>query len=142
MAHSDEIDVDFSVDKDQQELHLERNFRIIKSSLQDEPHFVGETGEPAFANNWSNRGAGVYEALQFIKVGGIVHIQGQVTAGNGLTIFVLPVGYRPADRLRLIGFDITDTVLQQLKVLDNGSIDATGYSASNIISFSISFRAG
>jgi len=33
MATANDIDVDFSVDKDQQELHLERNFRLIRGIL-------------------------------------------------------------------------------------------------------------
>jgi hypothetical protein len=37
MAIADDIDVDFSVDRSQKELHLERNFRIIKELLAD--HF-------------------------------------------------------------------------------------------------------
>jgi len=38
MANANDIDVDFEVDKDRLELHLERNFRIIREILS--AHFA------------------------------------------------------------------------------------------------------
>jgi len=96
MADANDIDVDFSVDSDQQELHLERNFRLLRELLiPEDVHFVGAVGEPAFENGWVNKVG--EEPLGFYKHNGRVYIQGVITAGTlSAASFTLPLGYRPA----------------------------------------------
>ena len=61
-------------------------------------HYVGEAGEPAFENGWTNRDPGeLFTKLAFrIREAGCVDIQGWVKGGTpGMVIFTLPAGYRP-----------------------------------------------
>ncbi len=52
---------------------------------------------PAFLNRWHNYGSGYNTAGYFKDSMGMVHLKGLVAGGlGGTTIFVLPVGYRPA----------------------------------------------
>lgn len=78
---------------------------LIASSVGVAPepwHFVGATGEPAFLNGWTNNSGG-YEPTRFYKDPyGQVHVQGHILApasGMGIAVFVLPVGYRPANAI-------------------------------------------
>ena len=63
-------------------------------------HEVGSAGEPAFQSGWSNFGGG-FSTMAFAKdSAGWVHLKGTITGGTFITnIFVLPVGYRPAQNL-------------------------------------------
>jgi hypothetical protein len=63
-------------------------------------HIVGAAGEPPFQNGWTNFGRG-YSQAGFFKDGlGFVHLKGALSATtNGLTVFTLPLGYRPAENL-------------------------------------------
>lgn len=73
-------------------------------------HLVGAAGEPAFQGNWSNEG-GVYRPAGFYKDRGRVYISGIVRPAGGppspaptsTLVFVLPVGYRPADSVFCVG---------------------------------------
>lgn len=62
-------------------------------------HVVGTSGEPAFQNGWVQYPHGSYDRVRYRKTSaGIVLCEGLVVAGAssaGLTIFTLPVGYRP-----------------------------------------------
>ena len=62
---------------------------------------------PTLLNGWVNLG-GSYPTVGYMKDSmGFVHLKGMVKGGvNSTIIFVLPVGYRPADDL---GFAITAT---------------------------------
>lgn len=58
--------------------------------------YVGDSGEPAFENDWSNEGSADL-AFRY-REPGIVDISGVVkntTAASTATIFTLPEGYRP-----------------------------------------------
>lgn len=61
-------------------------------------HVVGQPGEPAFQNGWTNYG-GTWRGAVFRKTSGIVKVQGLVihAAGNVAPsiAFTLPAGYRP-----------------------------------------------
>lgn len=56
-------------------------------------HYVGEAGEPAFENSWTNVGSSNKLAFR-IREAGIVDLQGFVTGGTG-RVFTLPAGYIP-----------------------------------------------
>jgi hypothetical protein len=66
-------------------------------------HEVGTAGEPAFAPSASNLPSGTalyaFETAGFYKDReGVVHLKGYVIAGASGNMFVLPPGYRPADK--------------------------------------------
>lgn len=66
-------------------------------SPDDSWHNVGDAGEPAFVNSWTNYAG--YQVARFLKdAAGVVHIEGVVDSGSG-TIFTLPAGYRPSAKL-------------------------------------------
>ncbi len=70
-----------------------------------EQHYIGQAGQPAFGGDWSNYGAdqtGTYQEAGFAKDGpGVVHLFGLVksTTAPPDTIFILPAGFRPIQRL-------------------------------------------
>ncbi len=62
-------------------------------------HEVGASGQPAFANSWTNSTAAIHgESVAFYKDHeGNVHLRGLATGGeSGKPIFFLPPGFRPA----------------------------------------------
>jgi len=64
-------------------------------------HYVGDSGEPAFQNSWSNVG-GPYQTCCLGKdVNGGIHLFGRVSGGPANTvIFILPSARRPPKTLR------------------------------------------
>jgi len=66
-------------------------------------HYVGAAGEPAFVNGWTNYGSG-HTRLRFRREGwDVVRIEGIIGnpgMTNGAHVFVLPVGYRPPERIQ------------------------------------------
>lgn len=63
-------------------------------------HEVGAAGMPGFQNGWVNFGGGLSTARFMKDPLGFVHLQGQVKNGTVITtVFTLPPGYRPAERL-------------------------------------------
>jgi hypothetical protein len=59
-------------------------------------HTVGNTGEPAFVNNWVNYDTATYNGAGFRKQpDGRVTLKGFVKAGTAAVMFTLPAGYRP-----------------------------------------------
>lgn len=70
-------------------------------------HVVGESGEPDFENGWRLEPYGSAENPQVcfsLDDWGIVHIQSGMLVrdtGSGQTIFTLPAGFRPAQRLSI-----------------------------------------
>ena len=58
---------------------------------------IGAPGEPAFGAGWKNAGSGFQVAGFYRDEEGVVHLRGGVALGGStMTIFTLPVGYRPA----------------------------------------------
>jgi hypothetical protein len=76
---------------------------LVASSVGVAPepwHQIGNPGEPAFQNSWSNYGGGTgaHERGGFMKdPHGFVHLRGllQAPASPNVVAFTLPVGYRP-----------------------------------------------
>ena len=84
----------------------------------DHWHYVGATGEPAFQNSWVNEG--IYQAARFMKdVVGVVRIEGLVKSGSS-TIFTLPVGYRPPDRLLIS--TLGDVQRGRFDIIEDGNV--------------------
>lgn len=63
-------------------------------------HYVGDTGEPAFAGTWTNVSPTKYNLGFRIRESGVVDMQGIVDDGSSgpALLFTLPVGYRPSSR--------------------------------------------
>lgn len=111
--------------------------------LAEDWHIVGSGGgEPAFNSTWTNKIFSNYPTLRFKKDQfGFVHIRGCVTGvastGN-LTVFTLPVGYRPpatnGDFIAPI-LGVTATIIVRLSVSAAGavgiSVMATGWTATD-----------
>ena len=90
----------------------------------DHWHYVGETGEPAFANSWVNYDIDNWADARFMKdATGVVHIQGMIKDGTisaSLPAFVLPAGYRPIDDL--IYATASNNAFGRISVLANGYV--------------------
>jgi hypothetical protein len=60
-------------------------------------HEIGAPGEPAFFSGWANEAPGSEATAGYYEDPfGIVHLKGSINGGIGDTVFILPVGYRPA----------------------------------------------
>lgn len=76
-------------------------------------HYVGEAGEPAFANDWVNA-SGLQAAAFRMREAGIVDLHFAVQDGTSPTIFTLPAGYRPSNYTGpYSGLDITLSPLSE-----------------------------
>jgi hypothetical protein len=89
-------------DDPQQYGRLEDRLRRLEQGTPEEPHPVGTAGEVPFASGWANY-AGGFAGASFYKHNGRVYLTGLViaTASHGAyaTIFTLPGGYWPAERV-------------------------------------------
>lgn len=106
---------------------------------------VGAPGEPAFGAGWKNAGSG-FQVAGFYRAGGIVHLRGVVDlGGSSLTIFTLPVGYRPA-ATEEFGAVLDTAGIALILVTAAGDVNLlfiNSPSAAHTLSLSqISFRAG
>ena len=105
-------------------------------------HIVGNNGEPAFLNSWTNYGAApTYSQVAFYKDPvGVVHLKGLLKSGTlTASAFNLPAGYRPAENYN-VGV-AANAAFGYVLISANGAI--TPWTGSNVW-FSldgISFRA-
>lgn len=106
----------------------------------EQPHVVGDPGEPAFQNGWVNWDATLFSATRFWKDPmGMVHVEGLVKSGTILTtVFQLPPGYRP-----LVSIPprpaTSNSVHGEVRVSAAG--DVVAQTGSNVyFSFEINFR--
>lgn len=101
---------------------------------------VGDSGEPAFLNSWVNFSAG-YEVASFYKDPfDVVHIRGLVKSGTiNTTIFILPTGYRPANKLLFAAIDGLNSAVR-LEVASDGSVVAPASTSTAFQSITCSFR--
>lgn len=102
-------------------------------------------GAPAFQNSWVNEDVTTYEPLKFWKDSlGMVHIQGLVKGGAGVTIFTLPVGYRPA-ALKALEFpcvaDFSGTIKATIVEIVHAGQVAINTSGTSFHVISLSFKA-
>lgn len=97
---------------------------------------------PTLGTGWANLdagGAGAYGGPQYMMDGlGFVHLRGLAknssattnTNGSNATIFTLPVGYRPSQRVR-VGADFSDA-FGEIDIMDTGAVIIAGGSPSNV----------
>lgn len=99
----------------------------------DEHVITGETGDttwtaPGLLNGWGNFGSG-FSTAGYRKDGqGFVHLKGLISGGTATTttdLFILPVGYRPAERL-LFGTISSGNVVGRIDVLTDGTVEING----------------
>lgn len=133
----------FSYGTTPQYLITEPRDKTIRFSLPDRVaqerwHVVGSTGEPAFDDGWTSLGAD-YGAVSFYRdTVGETHLRGVAQGGAaGTSVFTLPPGYRPAQRLVFAEIDVTGAP-SRVDVLPDGRVVPAG---SNPVTLSLSFRA-
>ena len=87
----------------------------VAPTVSPAKHEIGETGQPAFQNDWDNA-VGVSNAA-FYHYGPFVFIDCTVVGGDSVTVaFTLPAGYRPAA-----------TVNRPISCTDTGTSFSTGF---------------
>jgi hypothetical protein len=87
-------------------------------------HVIGDPGEPAFLNGWTNYGSN-YSAAAFRLVAGVVRLRGVVKSGTvGQPAFILPVGYRTSTA-RLFA-TISNALIGRVDVLPDPGTNAGG----------------
>lgn len=109
-------------------MRVERKQRVTARQVEGDDytiedwHEVGDPGEPAFENGWTNYGSG-WQTVAFRKDSiGRVFLKGLAKDGtSGSTIFTLPVGYRPAYGFHFPGLSSNTTS-------SNGKINSDGIS--------------
>lgn len=95
---------------------------------------------------WSNaEPITAYAPLTYYKDNfGIVHMQGSVkSSGGSLTIFTLPVGYRPSTIVNGLAFDTKGSATVPVALVyinTNGQVRLDGNTANNPISLIVSFQ--
>lgn len=78
----------------------------------------------SFLNGWVNYGSGLTTAA-YCREGDRIYLKGVVKSGTiGATIFFLPVGYRPSERMLFPGVSSSSGVQvhTRIDVLSNGEV--------------------
>jgi hypothetical protein len=117
---------------------------LVKAIFPEPFHIVGDTGEPAFQNGWTNFGAGRTTAGFYMDSTGVVHLKGSITGGaSSTTAITLPAGYRPSANL-LVPAGTGSNVLTNLLISATGEIGVfcDGACVGSVGLDAISFRVG
>jgi len=106
-------------------------------------HEVGASGEPTFENGWAVTSSSV-RSLRFRKDAmGYVHIEGLASATNAtdITIFTLPVGYRPSKQLYFAGaaWNGSNHTHVEISILTTGAVRNADYSGTYDCKISVVF---
>lgn len=120
------------------------NFADVIASYGFAKSLLSTWQTPGLINSWTNEG-GIYGSARYRKtVAGDIELSGAVSnasvAAMPSTVFVLPVGYRPAANIRrtVMGKrNSTDYLPLQVIVFTNGNVNVYGYSTSETVSFSL-----
>jgi len=118
--------------------HYNFNGQAIAAYLSVQPTLV--SGGVGFVNSWADFGASRNSAGFYLSETGNVHLQGMVASGTvNLTMFTLPLGYRPDNAIELIvnsngaaGFLFIDT---------GGNVSLTAGSNAKVSLDGVTFRA-
>lgn len=112
---------------------------VPQTQVMDTWHAIGSGGEPAFANGWVSDTASPAGFRKFPN--GVVQLRGAVKSGTaGLTIFTLPVGYRPPAQVNFISGGTVGTV--RAVFADGTMVVSAGVSTSFVTLDDISFDTG
>ncbi len=104
----------------------------------DVVHLVGAASEPTFANGWVNFNV-AWPPAAFYRADGRVWLSGLVKSGTvGLSMFTLPVGYRPAFPE---SFAVTaNTAFGELRIDTAGQVFLVAGSTAYVSLSGVSFR--
>lgn len=116
------------------------NRRFARSRLES-VHRVGDPGEPAFENGYTNLNPAFETAGFYIDGFGIVHVVGDMNApGNGVA-FTLPPGYRPATDHRYAVQGNGDGNTATVRIEPNGAVRFFSIGAATTVTLNgITFR--
>ena len=105
-------------------------------------HRVGLPGEPAFGTNWSNIGSNFEPAGFYREPWGIVHLVGDFAsaASRGLTMFTLPLAYRPASFERFAVYGNGDGNVGTLRVDPDGTVNCFSCGTASVAINGVSYR--
>lgn len=122
---------------------IKKRFPLSRKDLKlEDPHVVGDSGEPAFQNSWVNYDTATFHGARFWKDPlDIVHLEGLVKSGTiGTTIFALPAGYRPSNgHLFIVN---SNSAVGRVDVAPTGNVVATAGNNAWVQLSGISFRRG
>lgn len=95
---------------------------------------------PSYQNGWVDYGAGGYSPVEYRRRDGITYIEGLAKNGTvNSTIFTLPVGFRPARKIRFV---VDSNVGYNYIDIDTGGVVfPAGAAANGWVSLSCSFPA-
>jgi len=104
-------------------------------------HYIGDDGEPAFNNNWVNRGN--EPAAYYKDPFGRVHLKGNLegSASNNTIAFTLPEGYRPDNKQEFATVVTTTDAHNTVTVQADGDVIIYGGSTNGAHLDGVSFRA-
>ena len=100
--------------------------------------------EPTLLNSFSNFGNSYATAAFYKDKMGVVHLRGVVTRGanhNGISVFVLPAGYRPSTSGKLLFTTQAASGMSRIDILPDGNVVVTAGSTGWIGLDGITFRA-
>ena len=101
---------------------------------------MAEAGQPGFENGWENVGEGFAHASFYLDPIGRAHLKGVVSSlAPKTSVFTLPVGSRPPEKLAFAVATGTGNPAQEVDVLSNGEVLALG---AEVSLDGISFRVG
>lgn len=122
--------------------YLHENFDRIRGLLvQPDWTIIGDSGAPAFENSWVNFGGG-HAVAAFLKDNqNMVVIKGLVKTGTPVsTVFTLPTGYRPAEKL-IISSIAQGSAIAQINIDIDGTVDVNVGSSTWTSLNAITFKA-
>lgn len=93
---------------------------------------------PTLLNSWINFGVPLNSAGYFKDGLGIIHLRGVVKDGIAATIFILPIGYRPANQEVFV--IVSNNIIGRLDIKTDGSIYGQIYNNAYVSLDGITFR--
>lgn len=102
---------------------IAKQFPLSRRHMKvEDPHVVGDSGEPAFQNSWGNFGGGWRGARFWKDPMGLVHLEGLIDGGATATVaLTLPEGYRPGEGV-MFGSVMNNVVIVRIDVEADGDV--------------------
>lgn len=99
--------------------------------LNDDWHYIGATGEPAFQNSWVNNGGSRGDVAFKRTLDKFVYFCGAMQGGSDATVaFTLPAGYRPSATVDTVALGFSAVVGTSNRVTVSTAGDVTIYWSS------------
>jgi hypothetical protein len=111
--------------------------RRLEQGIPEDPHWIGDFGEPVFMNGWSNYdpATGPGRAGFYYRHNGRVYLGGVIKGGaSTTTAFILPEGYRPLLEGGVTGFTVHGaTAPAVVAIYPTGEVQVSNYvTGSNV----------